>query len=133
MTQISTKGRYALRLMINLADNRDGELLSLSDIAAKENLSEKYLESIISALVKANYVISFRGKTGGYKLSKTPSEYRVGDILRLTEGDLAPVACLKENAEPCPNADQCKTLPVWAGLQRVVEEYFDSITLADII
>lgn len=133
MTKISTKGRYALRIMINLAEAPEDEFLSLSDIAAKENLSEKYLETIISVLVKANYVMSFRGKTGGYKLSKTPSQYRIGDILRLTEGDLAPVACLQENAEPCPNTDHCKTLPLWTGLQHIVEEYFDNITLADII
>ena len=104
---ISTKGRYALRVMIDLAEHRSGEFISLKEIAQRQEISEKYLESIIRTLVKAKVVESLRGKGGGYRLTKNPEQYTVGSILRLTEESLAPVACLEETAEACPRSQQC--------------------------
>ena len=106
---ISTKGRYALRVMIDLAEHRSGEFISLKEIAQRQEISEKYLESIIRTLVKAKVVESLRGKGGGYRLTKNPEQYTVGSILRLTEESLAPVACLEETAEACPRSQQCRT------------------------
>ena len=130
---ISTKGRYALRVMIDLAEHRSEEFISLREIAVRQEISEKYLESIIRLLVKAKVVDSLRGKGGGYRLKKAPGEYTVHSILRLTEESLAPVACLEEHADACPRATRCKTLPLWQGLDRAIRDYLQSVTIADLM
>lgn len=130
---ISTKGRYALRVMIDLAQNGDENFVSLKDVEERQNISMKYLEMIVSMLNKGNMVRSQRGKTGGYKLAKTPSEYTVGEILKLTEGTLAPVMCLEEGAEACERAKDCVTLPLWKELNHIIDKYLDSVTLDDVI
>ena len=131
--KISTKGRYALRLMLDLALNNTGEAVSLKDIARRQDISDKYLEQIISILNKAGYVRSIRGAQGGYMLRRPPKEYTVGMILRLTEGTLAPVSCLREDQEPCEKSDSCCTLPIWKGLADLIDKYFDEMTLADVL
>lgn len=130
---ISTKGRYALRVMLDLAENSQGKLIPLKDITERQNISKKYLESIMVILSKAGFVEAMHGKGGGYRLSKEPKEYKVGDILCLMEGTLAPVMCLEEGAKPCARADICKTLPLWTGLDKVISEYLNSISLEDIL
>lgn len=130
---ISTKGRYALRVMIDLAEHQTDDFLSLRGIAQRQEISEKYLESIIRMLVKARVLESLRGKGGGYRLRKTPDQYTVGSILRLTEESLAPVSCLEENADPCPRAGSCRTFKLWQGLDRVIHEYLESVTIADLM
>lgn len=130
---ISTKGRYALRVMIDLAEHQSDEFISLKGIAQRQEISEKYLESIIRMLVKAKVVESLRGKGGGYRLKKTPDQYTVDSILRLTEESLAPVSCLEENAETCPRAGRCRTLTLWQGLDKVIHEYLQSMTIADLM
>ena len=130
---ISTKGRYALRIMIDLAEHQTDEFISLRGIAQRQEISEKYLESIIRMLVKAKVVDSLRGKGGGYRLNKTPDQYTVGSILRLTEESLAPVSCLEANAEVCPRAGRCRTLPLWQGLDKMIYEYLESVTIADLM
>ena len=129
--KISTKGRYALRVMIDLAVNDKGDYVSLKDISNRQEVSLKYLEQIMSMLNKAGYVKSTRGNNGGYRLAKSPEEYKVGDILRKTEGDLAPIACV--NGEECGKRENCKTFKFWQGLDNVINEYVDSKTLADLI
>lgn len=129
---ISTRGRYALRVMTDLAEHPVEGYIPLKEIAQRQEISEKYLEAIIKTLVKANMLNGVRGKGGGYKLTRSPEEYTVGDILRLSEDSLAPVACLGENASPCSRADSCRTLPVWQELDRVISAYLDSVTLADL-
>lgn len=129
--KISTKGRYALRVMIDLAVNDRGDYVSLKDISNRQEVSLKYLEQIIAMLNKAGYVKSTRGNNGGYRLAKSPEEYKVGDILRKTEGDLAPIACV--NGEECGKRENCKTFKFWQGLDNVINEYVDSKTLADLI
>lgn len=130
--KISTKGRYALRVMIDLALNRNGKYITLKDIADRQEISNKYLEQIISLLNKAGYLETARGNTGGYKLAKEPKEYKIGDILRATEGDLSPIYCLTEEGE-CNKKKSCKTYPFWKGLDDVINEYIDSKTLEDLI
>ena len=130
---ISTKGRYALRVMIDLAEHRSEEFISLREIAVRQEISEKYLESIIRMLVKARVVESLRGKGGGYRLKKDPDQYTAGSILRLTEESLAPVSCLEANAEACPRAGSCRTLTLWQGLDKVICEYLESVTIADLM
>ena len=130
---ISTKGRYALRVMIDLAEHRSGKFISLKEIAQRQEISEKYLESIIRMLVKAKAVESLRGKGGGYRLTKKTEQYTVGSILRLTEESLAPVSCLEENAGTCSRSGQCRTLALWQGLDKVIQDYLESVTLADLI
>lgn len=129
--KISTKGRYALRVMIDLAVNDKGDYVSLKDISNRQEVSLKYLEQIMAMLNKAGYVKSTRGNNGGYRLAKLPEEYKVGDILRKTEGDLAPIACV--NGEECGKRENCKTFKFWQGLDNVINEYVDSKTLADLI
>ncbi len=131
--KISTKGRYALRVMIDIAQNSKGEYMSLKDIAARQQISMKYLEAIIGILNRAGYVTSLRGKSGGYKLTKHPKDYTVGSILRLTEGSLSPVACLDADPVTCERADNCITLPFWKGLKKVIDDYIDGYTLEDFI
>ncbi len=130
---ISTKGRYALRVMADLAEHPSEGYIPLKEIAQRQEISEKYLEAIIKILVKARLLTGVRGKGGGYKLTHPPEQYTVGEVLRLTEETLAPVACLDETADICPRALNCRTLPVWKGLNRVINEYLDLITVADLI
>lgn len=131
--KISTKGRYALRVMLDLAINNTGEYVKVKQIAARQDISEKYLEQIIALLNKAGYVISTRGAQGGYRLAKNPEEYTVGMILRQTEGSLAPVACLDEGSAPCERCDTCETLEVWKALQDAINQVVDNVTLADLV
>ena len=131
--RVSTRGRYALRLMLDLAMNNTGEPVRLKDVAKRQEISEKYLEQIISILNKAGFVKSVRGPAGGYSLKRKPEEYTVGMILRITEGSLAPVACLDHDPVLCDRSADCITLPVWQGLSRAINEYLDSITLQDIL
>ena len=130
---ISTKGRYALRVMIDLVEHQSEGYIPLKEIADRQEISEKYLESIIKILVKAKLLDGLRGKGGGYKLTKAPEQYTVGSILRLTEDSLAPVSCLEEGAMPCTRATECRTLPMWQGLDKVINEYLDGILLADLV
>ena len=130
---ISTKGRYALRVMIDLAEHQTKGFIPLKVIAERQNISEKYLESIIKLLVKAKLLNGVRGKGGGYKLTKAPEQYTVGSILRLTEDSLAPVACLEQGASVCPRMAECRTLPLWQGLGKVINDYLDNITVADLL
>lgn len=129
---VSTRGRYALRVMIDLAQHNDGTLIALRDVAERQEISEKYLESIIVALSKAGFVKASRGKGGGYRLARRPEEYTVASIIALTEGTLAPISCLESAENSCPRRDACKTLPMWSQLGRVIERYLDGITLQDL-
>lgn len=131
--KISTKGRYAVRLMIDLAEHNNGEYITLMDIAERQEISEKYLEAIVSVLSKNNLLISLRGKGGGYKLARDPETYTVGSILRLTEGSLAPVSCLEGESNSCIRASECQTLEMWEGLNKLINEYLDGITIADLV
>lgn len=131
--KISTKGRYAVRVMLDLALNNTGECIKVKDIAARQGISEKYLEQIIAVLNKAGYVKSVRGAQGGYKLARAPKEYTVGMILRLTEGSMAPVACLDEGAEECDRCDTCETLQVWKELYAAINQVIDNVTVADLV
>ena len=130
--KISTKGRYALRIMIDLAMNGNDKFISLKDIATRQGLSNKYLEQIISMLNKAGFLEVARGNNGGYKLARKPNEYIVGDILRATEGDLTPIYCLIDEGD-CKQKENCKTHSFWKGLDNVITEYVDSKTLEDFI
>lgn len=130
---ISTKGRYALRLMLDLAEHRGEGFIALKDIAERQDISKKYLEQIVPMLNKAGVLRTTRGYQGGYQLAKNPDECTVGDILRITEGSLAPVACLDGPVNLCEKADSCMTLEVWKGLDRVISEYLDSVTLQSIL
>ena len=130
---ISTKGRYALRVMVDMAEHQAEGYLPLKEIAERQDISEKYLESILKVLVKHKFLTGLRGKSGGYRLTKTPGEYTVGNILRLTEGSLAPVACLGQNPVECPRMVECRTLPMWRKLNTMINDYFDGITLADLV
>lgn len=131
--KISTKGRYALRMLIDLAENSDKGFIALKDIAERQGISKKYLEQIVPILNRSDILITGRGYQGGYKLAKTADKYTVGDILRLTEGGLAPVSCLDQTPNQCPRSTECITLPIWVGLHKVINEYLDSITLQDIL
>lgn len=131
--KISTRGRYAIRVMLDLAEHDHGEYIPLMDIARRQEVSEKYLESIVSVLSKNKFVHALRGKGGGYRLSRAPKEYTIGSILRLTEGSLAPIACLEDEQNLCERADSCKTLGMWQGFYKLINEYFDSITLEDLL
>lgn len=131
--KISTKGRYALRLMLDLATYNTGEPVSIKDIAKRQQISEKYLEQIISILNKAGYVRSIRGPQGGYILKRNPEEYTVGMILRLTEGDLAPVSCVAEGNDECDKRDTCVTIKVWRRINDAVNNVVDNITLEDLL
>ena len=130
---ISTKGRYALRVMIDLAEHQTDGFIPLKTIAERQEISEKYLESIIKLLVKAKLLNGLRGKGGGYQLTKAPDQYTVGSILQLTEESLAPVSCLEEDAALCPRMADCRTLPLWQGLDKVIRDYLDNITIADLM
>ena len=129
---ISTRGRYALRVMLDLAKDESGTYVPLDDIARREGMSEKYLESIIVVLSRAGLVKALRGKGGGYMLTRQPEEYPIGEILRLTEKTLAPVTCLESGAA-CPEADACPTFPLWQGLDKVIDDYLMAHSLADLL
>ncbi len=131
--KVSSRGRYALRIMIDLAIHDNGEFISLKDIAQRNGMSMKYSEQIVSLLNKAGYLQTARGNNGGYKLNRKPDEYKIGDILRASEGDLAPIGCLEDETNSCDRKDKCITLPFWEGLDKVINDYVDSKTLADII
>ena len=130
---ISTRGRYALRALIDLAEHGGDGYIPMKEIANRQGISLKYLEQIVPALSKNGFIEGVHGKGGGYRLAKDPKEYRGGDVLRLTEGDLAPVTCLNCNAEKCDRADICPTLPMWTDFYNMVNNYFDGITLADLM
>ena len=130
--RISTKGRYAIKLMLDLATNDNGEPIRLKDVARRQEISEKYLEQIISVLNKAGYVKSVRGPQGGYSLQRRPEEYTVGMILRLTEGSMKPVACLEDEPNQCSRAGECVTLHLWKMLDEAIEGVLDKVTLQDL-
>ena len=130
---ISTRGRYALRVMADMAEHGQGGYIRLDEIALRQGISEKYLEGILAALSREGRLEGHRGKGGGYKLTRPPEAYKIGEILRVTEGSLAPVACLKEGAPACALREKCRTLPLWEELYGVICEYFDGKTLADIL
>lgn len=130
---VSTKGRYALRVMIDLAEHNTGEYIPLTEIAARQGISEKYLESIISVLSKNGYLKALRGKGGGYKLARAPGDYTVGSILKLAEGSLAPVACLEEGRSDCARSGGCRTLGMWTRLQALIDNFVEGITIADLL
>ncbi len=130
---ISTKGRYALRVMIELAGYRKDEYVPLTAIAKKQAISEKYLESILAVLSKSGIIDGLRGKRGGYRLNREAKDYSVGEILRLTEGSLAPVACLDIKSDKCEHAASCRTLPLWEKLDSIICNYLDNVSLADLV
>ncbi len=130
---ISTKARYALRVMIDLAEHQEKGYIPLKTISARQEISEKYLEIILKALVKGKLLKGLRGKGGGYMLTRLPSEYIVGEIIELTDGPLAPVACLLPDAESCPRKDNCITLPLWQKFNTLTHNFFYNITLQDLI
>lgn len=130
---ISTKGRYALSVMIDLAEHNNGSFIPMKEVAQRQGLPHKYLEHILPALTQNNIVEGVHGKGGGYRLTRKPEEYTVGEILRLVEGNLAPVACLECGAEPCEKANQCRTLPMWKNLQNMIDGYLDGITIKDLM
>ena len=130
---VSTKGRYALRVLADMAAHQGGSYVPLKEIARRQEISEKYLESSVKVLVKGGVLSGVRGKGGGYHLRKPPDQCTVGSVLRLTEGSLAPVACLEEGGPACTKAAGCSTYPMWQGLDRVIGEYLDRFTIADLV
>lgn len=131
--KISTKGRYALRMLIELAGKKEEGFIALKEIAARQEISKKYLEQIVPIMNNSGLLLTNRGYQGGYKLAKEPSEITVGMILRATEGSLAPVACLESTSEVCERKEKCLSISVWRGLEKVINEYLDGITLQDIL
>lgn len=130
---ISTRGRYCLRVMIDLAEHQTDGYIPMKDVAERQGVSLRYMEKLLPVLVKNNIVDGIQGKGGGYRLTRRPEEYTLGEILRLTEGSLAPVACLECDAPACDRAGDCRTLPVWTELDRRINEYLDSVTVADLL
>lgn len=130
---ISTRGRYALRVLIDLAEHYNGGYIPMKDVAKRQEISLKYLEKILPVLTKNNLVEGVHGKGGGYRLTKEPEEYKVWDILYLAEGDLAPVACLENGAGACERAAECRTLPMWEKYYRMTKEFFSGVTVADLM
>ena len=131
--KVSTKGRYALRMLLDLAEHKNDGYIPLKEIATRQNISKQYLEQIVSLLNTANILRANRGKQGGYMLAKEPSAFTVAQILRITEGNLAPVACLENETNECDRAKYCATIPMWEGLNKVITDYLDGITLQDIL
>lgn len=129
---VSTKGRYALRVMVDLAENAKDGRIPLKEIAIRQDISQKYIEAIMTLLSKHNLVDGVHGKGGGYKLNRKPEDYKVSDILKVTEGTLAPVACLECGADPCPKKDTCRTLSMWKKLDTLINDFFDGVTIADL-
>ena len=130
---VSTKGRYALRVMLCFAQRNPSEYIPLKEIAESEEISQKYLESIMTILSKAGFVDAVPGKGGGYRLNRKPEEYTVGSILKLTEGSLAPVSCTTQGAAACSRSTCCQTLPMWERLEKMIADFFEGITLADLL
>lgn len=130
---VSTKGRYALRVMLDLAQHNTGEYIVLMDIANRQGISEKYLEGILAVLSKGGFVSSLRGRGGGYRLSRSPESYTVGSILTLTEGSLAPVSCLDGDSISCDRSGECLTLPMWVKLNQLIHDFLEDITLSDLL
>ncbi len=130
---VSTKGRYALRVMVNLAQREPGEYVPLKEISEAENISQKYLESIMSILSKAGFVDAVHGKGGGYRLNRLPGDYTVGSILKLTEGGLASVSCTSQGAAACSRSQCCTALPMWEKLDRMIDDFFEGITVEDLL
>ena len=130
---ISTRGRYALRVLIDLAEHNGDRYVPMKDVAARQGLSLKYLERILPTLTKAKLIEGVHGKGGGYRLTRQPEDYTVGEILRLTEGDLAPVSCLAPDAPPCSRAAECRTLKLWKDYYDLTNRYFDGVTVADLV
>ena len=130
---ISTKGRYSIRILLDLAEHRTGAYVPMKDVAARQEISLKYIERLMPALRTAGLVDSVHGIGGGYRLSKDPADCTLWEILQAAEGDMAPVACLQSGAAPCGRAAECRTLPVWEGYYRLTREYFTGITLADLM
>ena len=133
MEMISTRGRYALRVMIDLAEHSEGKYVPLKDVAERQDISKKYLEIIVKDLVSGKLLIGVSGKGGGYRLARSPEEYAVGEIIELMEGSLATVACLEDDAVPCPRADQCETLPLWKEYNQLVHDFFYGKKLSDLL
>ena len=129
---ISTKGRYALRVMVDLTEHNTDAYIPLKDIAERQEISQKYLESIMTVLSKAGFVDALHGKGGGYRLNRSPDKYTVGSVLKLTEGTLAPVACLENESCKCERAASCRTLPIWIELEHLINNYLEGVTLADL-
>lgn len=130
---VSTRGRYAIRVMIDLAEHMNGKYIPMKEIADRQDVSLKYMTKIMQALTKSGMLDGQHGKGGGYKLNRDPEEYRVGDILRLTEGTLAPVACIDETECKCDRSFECRTRPMWNELDKLISEYLDGITIADLM
>ena len=130
---VSTRGRYALRMMIELAESDNGGYIAMREVADRQGISLKYLEKILPVLVSHKLIEGVHGKGGGYRLTRKPEEYKIGEILRLTEGELAPAACLESGAAPCEYTMECRTKPLWNGLNNVINEYLDSVTIADLM
>ena len=131
--KISTKGRYALRMMLDLATHQGDGYVALKDIAQRQEISKKYLEQIVPMLGKSNILRTTRGYQGGYRLARAPQDYTVGEILRLTEGSLAPVACLDGDCKGCSRSDECPTLDVWKNLDKLINDYLDGVTLDQLV
>lgn len=131
--KISTRGRYAIRVMIDLAEHNTGDYIPLTDIAKRQGISEKYLEAIVSSLVKSGNLKALRGKKGGYRLVKEPAEYTIKSILEVTEGEFAPVSCMESGAGRCERYFECRTIKMWEGLNQVISDYFEHITLEDLV
>lgn len=131
--KISTKGRYSLRMLLDLAEHKGDGFIALKDIAQRQEISKKYLEQLVPLLNGAEFLRANRGYQGGYMLAKAPDQYTVGQILRITEGGLCPVACLEDEPNQCPRSAFCLTLPIWQGLRDVIDTYLDGITLQDIL
>jgi Rrf2 family protein len=130
---VSTKGRYALRIMLDLSQHADEGYISLTRISERQEISVKYLEAIVALLNKAGMVESLRGKEGGYRLTKKPEEYTVASIIKLTEGSVAPVSCLESGTNSCEHAYHCLTLPMWVKLEEIIDDYLNGITLKDLL
>lgn len=130
---VSTKGRYALRFLIDIAEHQGDSFVPLKDAAARQEISEKYLEIIVKELMKAGLLTAMRGKGGGYRLRRSPETYNIKDIIELMEGSIAPITCLESGSEVCPRKDSCLTLPLWEGLDKVISEYLSQFTLADLL
>lgn len=131
--RISTKGRYALRVLIDLAEHNGENYIRLKDVTARQEISRKYLEGIMADLTKAGFLDGQHGKGGGYKLKRSPDDITVLEVLQTTEGDLAPIACLDDSASPCPRASECRTLPMWRKFYTMILEYFGGITIANLM
>lgn len=131
--KISTRGRYALRVLVDLAENAGENYVPMSEVAARQEISLKYLEQILPLLRKNNIIEGLHGKGGGYRLSRKPEDCTVGEVLRLTEGSLAPVSCLACKLNTCPRKENCRTLPMWTKFEKIVNEYFGNVTIADLM